>query len=157
MTTPLPQRPALQPRVVKHGPYTVVAHGALPVAGETLPRRHPLAQHELLKHPEQGVATIFDILERGARKFSAANALGSRKVIGTHVKTKDVSDGRGGMVEKKWTLYELSEYSYISFHELRIRALCVGAAMRGLGLRQGDRVEIYGATSAFWFTVAHGE
>jgi long-chain acyl-CoA synthetase len=156
MTTPLPQRPALQPRVVKQGPYTVVAHGALPVAGETLPRRHPSAQYELLKHPEQGVATVFDILERSARKFGAADALGSRRVLGMHVKTRNVSDGRGGTVEKEWTLYELSEYSYISFHELRNQALCTGAAMRGLGLQQGDRVEIYGATSAFWFTVAHG-
>jgi long-chain acyl-CoA synthetase len=156
MVTTLPKRPALQPQTVKKGPYTVPAHGALPVVGETLPRRHPSAQHKLLQHPEQGVETIYDILERSARKFGNADALGSRRVLDTHVETKSTPDGRGGTVEKKWTFSELSDYTYISFEELRKRALRVGAAMRMLGLQRGDRVEVYGATSAFWFTVAHG-
>lgn len=154
--TSIPRRPVLQPQTTKRGPYTVPAHGALPVAGETLPRRHPSAQHKLLQHPEQGVTTVFEILERSARKFANADALGSRRVLDAHVETKRTPDDHGGTVEKEWTFYQLSDYMYISFKELRKRALRVGAAMRMLGLRRGDRVEIYGATSAFWFTVAHG-
>jgi long-chain acyl-CoA synthetase len=157
MMPSLPLRPVLQPQTIKKGPYTVPAHGALPVTGETLPRRHPSAQHKLLQRPEQGISTVFDILERSAQKFGNADALGSRRVLDTHVETKRTPDGHGGTVEKEWTFYELSDYTYISFEELRKRALRVGVAMRMLGLRRGDRVEVYGATSAFWFTVAHGK
>ncbi|KAF2119428.1 hypothetical protein BDV96DRAFT_610450 [Lophiotrema nucula] len=156
MANSLPPRPDLQPRTVKRGPYTVEADGAPQVAGETIPRRHPSAKHKLLEEPEPGVATVYDILKRSARKFGKANALGSRKVLDTHVETKKIKNGQGETVEKKWTYYELSDYSYISFLELESRALRAGAAMRKLGLEKNDRIEIYAATSAFWFAVAHG-
>lgn len=124
--------------------------------GETIPRRHPSAKRKLLEQPESGAATVYDILKRSARKFGKASALGSRKVLDTHVETKKVQDGHGGTVDKQWTYYELSDYTYISFVELEQCALRTGAAMRTLGLQRNDRVEIYAATSAFWFTVAHG-
>jgi long-chain acyl-CoA synthetase len=147
----------MQPRVQKQGPYTVEADGAQKVAGETLPRRHPVAKHALLHEPEPGVATVYDILVRSARKFGTADALGSRKVLDTHTETKKVKNGKGEMVDKTWTYYELSDYHYVSFNELKSRALRAGAAMRKAGLKQNDRIEIYAATSAFWFTAAHGK
>ncbi|OBT61643.1 NRPS-like protein [Pseudogymnoascus sp. 23342-1-I1] len=156
MANSLPNRPALEPRTVKQGPFTVEADGVPPVDGEAIPRRHPSAKHELLSQPEPGVATVYDILTRSARKFGNADALGTRKVLGTHVETKKVRDSQGNNVDKEWTYYELADYTYISFLELEQRALSVGAAMRALGLQRNDRVEIYAATSAFWFTVAHG-
>lgn len=127
------------------------------MVGETIPRRHPSAKYELVKQPEAGVATVYDILTRGARKFGKASAVGSRKVLGTHVETKKVRDSQGNKVDKEWTYYELADYTYISYLELEQRALRTGAAMRALGLQRNDRVEIYAATSAFWFTVAHGK
>ncbi|KFY81266.1 hypothetical protein V500_11568 [Pseudogymnoascus sp. VKM F-4518 (FW-2643)] len=156
MDNSLSQRPALEPRTVKQGPFTVEADGVRPVDGETIPRRHPSAKSELLSQPEPGIATVYDILTRGARKFGKADALGSRKVLGTHVETKKVRDSQGNTVDKDWTYYELADYTYISYLELEQRALQAGAAMRTLGLQRDDRVEIYAATSAFWFTVAHG-
>lgn len=157
MATSLPHRPTLEPRTVKQGPFTVEADGVPHVAGETIPRRHPSAKHALLTRPDPGVATVYDVLTRGARKFGNADALGSRKVLGTHVETKKVRDSQGNSVDKEWTFYELSDYTYISYVELEQRALSAGAAMRALGLQRNDRVEIYAATSAFWFTAAHGE
>ncbi|KAF2705175.1 long-chain-fatty-acid-CoA ligase 1 [Pleomassaria siparia CBS 279.74] len=156
MTSSLPHRPVLYPTVTKSGPYTVEAADVTPISGETIPRRHPSARHKLLEQPEPGVATVYDILTRSARKYGKASALGSRKVVKTHVETKQVHDGQGGMVDKKWTYYELSDYSFISFVELEERALRVGSALRKLGLVKNDRVEVYAATSSFWFTVAHG-
>ena len=157
MDNSLSQRPALESRTVKQGPFTVEAAGVPPVDGETIPRRHPSAKSELLSQPELGIATVYDILTRGARKFGKANALGSRKVLDTHVETRKVRDSQGNTVNKEWTYYELADYTYISYLELEQRALQAGAAMRTLGLQRNDRVEIYAATSAFWFTVAHGE
>jgi long-chain acyl-CoA synthetase len=150
-------RSPIQPRVLKQGPYTVEPDGAQKVAGETLPRRHPVAKETLLHEPEAGIATVYDILVRSARKFGDADAVGTRKVLDTHTETKKVKNGQGELVDKKWTYYELSDYHYISFNELERRALRVGAAMRKAGLKRNDRIEIYAATSAFWFTVAHGK
>lgn len=157
MANLLPQRPVLEPRTVKQGPFTVEADGVPPVDGETIPRRHPSAKYGLVEQPEEGVATVYDILKRGARKFGSAKALGSRKVIGTHVEIKKARDSEGNLVDKEWTYYELSDYTYISYLELEQRALRTGAAMRSLGLQRNDRIEIYAATSAFWLTVAHGK
>ncbi|KAH7083786.1 hypothetical protein FB567DRAFT_529921 [Paraphoma chrysanthemicola] len=156
MASPLHPRSPIQPRVLKRGPYTVEVDGAQTVAGETLPRRHPVAKNELLHEPEPGVATVYDILMRSARKFGKSDAVGSRKVLDIHTEIKKVANGQGDLLDKKWTYYELSDYHYISFDELKIRALRAGAAMRKAGLKPNDRIEIYAATSAFWFTVAHG-
>ncbi|KAF2794232.1 acetyl-CoA synthetase-like protein [Melanomma pulvis-pyrius CBS 109.77] len=156
MAESLLKRPVLQPQIVTRSPYTVEAPDAPKVDGETIPRRHPSAKHKLVEQPEPGVATVYDVLRRSARKFGKASALGSRKALHTHTETKQVQDGQGGIIEKKWTYYELSDYTYISFLDLEQRALRTGAAMRKLGVQQNDRIEIYAATSAFWFTVAHG-
>ncbi|CAI6337224.1 unnamed protein product [Periconia digitata] len=156
MANPSHPRSPILPRALKRGPYTVEADGAQKVAGETLPRRHPVAKHTLLHEPEPGIATVYDILVRSARKFADANAVGSRKVLNTHIETKKVKNGQGELVDKKWTYYELSDYHYISFNDLKNRALRVGQALRKAGLKQNDRIAIYAATSAFWFTIAHG-
>lgn len=156
MSTPLPRRPALRPRATRSGPCTVEAEGASKVEGETVPRRHPSARSVLAGEPEPGVATIFDVLKHGSRKFGDANALGSRKVLNTHAERKEVPDGRGGTAEKDWRYYELSDYSYTSYSQFERNALQAGTAMRKLGLQRNDRIEIYAASSAFWLTVAHG-
>ncbi|WPH04741.1 Hypothetical protein R9X50_00763600 [Acrodontium crateriforme] len=156
MADHLSRRPIIQPRTIKPGPYTIEVEGVAKVHGETLPRRHPLAKDKLLTEPEPGVATLYDVLKRSVRKYGQLDALGSRKVVDTHVETKKVSDGQGGQVEKKWTFYELSDYSYITFEEFEKQALTAGTALRKLGLEPNDRIEMYAATSAFWITVAHG-
>lgn len=157
MASSRPQRTPLKPKNTRSGPYTVEADGATKVDGETIPRRHPNAKKELIYQPEPNITTVFDILRNSASKFGKAPSLGSRKVVKTHVENKKVSDGKGGMVEKPWTAYELSDYSYETFEDLERNALRVGSGLRKLGLEAHDRVEIYAATSAFWFTVAHGE
>lgn len=156
MAHPTHTRPPIYPQVQKKGPYTVEPENAEHISGETLPRRHPTASTTLLSCTSPGILTIYDILTRSVRKFHSAPAIGSRRVLRTHTETKKVKDGRGELVDKTWTYYELSDYSYTSFAELERRAVRLGAAMRGVGLERGDRIAIYGATSGFWFTVAHG-
>lgn len=148
--------PSLQPRIIKSGPYTVEVEGVAMVDGETIPRRHPLAKERLHERPEPEVQTVFDILRQAAKKHDHAHALGSRRVLDTHIEIKKTRDKEGKLIEKQWTYYELSDYSYLSYVEFEQRALLTGMAMRSLGLSRKDRIEIYAATSAFWFTVAHG-
>lgn len=148
--------PSLQPRIIKSGPYTVEVEGVTMVDSETIPRRHPLATERLHERPEPEVQTVFDILRQAAKKHDHAHALGSRRVLDTHTEIRKTRDKEGKLIEKQWTYYELSDYSYLSYVEFEQRALLTGMAMRSLGLSRKDRIEIYAATSAFWFTVAHG-
>lgn len=139
----------LQPRMAKKGPFTVEASGYEPVEGETIPRRHPSVKDKLITQPEEGVATTYDILRRGAAKFGNAKCVASRRLIKTHVenkKVKKIVDGVEKEVDKKWTYFELSGYSYLSFIEFERLALQLGAGMRKLGLQKADRLHIYGAT-----------
>ena len=169
----------LQPRMSQSGPFTVEASGYKPVKGETIPRRHPGSKDKLVTTPSEDITTIFDILKRSADKFGNAKALGSRKLIKTHHETKKVKktiEGRTEEVDKNWSFFELSGYSYISFSEYEKLVLQVGAGLRKLGLVKDDRLQLFAATryrfvffpyriisitkyslnSAHWLAMSHG-
>lgn len=140
---------ALYPRISAKGPFTVEAAGYDPVEGETIPRRHPLSKDTLRTTPSDDVKTIFDILKISANKYGNAKALGSRRNLKTHVENKKITkvvDGTPQEVDKKWTYFELSEYSYITFTEYERLALDVGAGLRKLGLVKGDRLHLFAGT-----------
>ena len=137
------------PRMMQSGPFTVEASGYEPVKGETIPRRHPSAKDKLATTPAEDVKTIFDILKRSANAFGNAKAMGARTLVDTHYETKKVKkmiDGQEQEVDKKWSYFELSEYSYTSFTEYEKMCLQVGSGLRKLGLNKGDILQLYGAT-----------
>ena len=139
----------LQPRMSQSGPFSVEAPGYEPVKGETIPRRHPASKDKLVTTPSEDVTTIFDILKRSADKFGNAKALGSRKLIKTHHETKKVKktiEGKTTEVNKDWSFFELSGYSYISFSEYERLALQVGAGLRKLGMIKDDRLQLFAGT-----------
>ena len=140
---------ALYPRTSARPPFTVEASGYKPVKGETIPRRHPTSKNKLRTTPSEDVKTIFDILKRSADKYGNAKAVGTRRLLKTHVenkKIKKVVDGETQEVDKKWTYFELSEYSYMSFVEYQKLALDVGAGLRKIGLEKDDRLHLYAGT-----------
>ena len=125
------------------------APGYEAVKGETIPRRHPQAKDKLVSRPEEGIATIYDILTRGSEKFGNAKLVGTRDLIKTHVDTKKVKkmvDGKEQEVDKKWTYFELSEYHYLSYIEYEHLVLQIGAGLRALGMAKDDRVHIFAGT-----------
>ncbi len=139
----------LYPRRSKKPPFTVEAAGYQPVEGETIPRRHPSAKHKLVSRPSEDVSTIFDILKRSAEKFGNAKALGTRRMVKTHHETKKVTktvDGQTKEVDKNWTYFELSEYSYMSFAEYEKVVLQIGAGLRNLGMNKDDRLHLFAGT-----------
>lgn len=152
-------RDSIVPRMSKRGPFTVEASGYEPVEGETIPRRNPIAKDKLIARPAEDVASVYDILRRGAKVFGNAKCVGSRRILKTHVENKKVKklvDGVEQEVDKKWTYFELSDYSYLSFIEFEQLALQLGAGLRKLGLNKGDKVHLYAATSANWLAMGHG-
>lgn len=136
-------------QLVKKPPFSVDASGYEKKDGETIPRRHPMAKDKLITLPADEVQTVFDNLRRAAAKFGNAKAIGTRKLIKTHVenkKVKKIVDGQEQEVEKKWTYFELSGYNYISFVEYEKMALDCGAGLRYLGLTKENKMHLYGAT-----------
>ncbi|KAI9750972.1 MAG: ADP-ribosylation factor GTPase activating protein, ER-Golgi transport [Chaenotheca gracillima] len=149
----------IYPRFSKKPPFSVDAPGYEPVEGETIPRRNPKSAKVLQTTPEEGIATLFDILKRSSAKYGNAKAIGSRKVLNTHEeikKIKKVIDGQEQTIDKKWTYFELSEYHYVSFVEYERLALQLGAGLRKLGMNPNDRLHIFAATSANWLGMSHG-
>ncbi|KAJ5113227.1 Long-chain-fatty-acid--CoA ligase 1 [Penicillium angulare] len=149
----------IQPRMVKKGPFSVEAPGYEPVQGETIPRRHPSAKDGLILRPAEDVSTTYENFRRSARVFGNAKAVASRKLIKTHVENKKVKkmvDGVEQEVDKQWTYFELSGYTYKSFLEYEQLCLQLGAGLRKLGLEKDNRIHLYGATSAHWLAMSHG-
>lgn len=139
----------MQPKFTESPPFTVEASGYRPVKGETIPRRHPASKDKLIDTPSDDVKTIFDIIKRSADKFGNAKVLGSRKLVKTHHENKKVKktvDGKTEEVDKKWSYFELSEYSYISFVEYQTLTSQLGAGLRKLGMTQGDRLSLFAGT-----------
>ena len=139
----------LYPHMQGKGPFSVEAKGYKKVDGETIPRVNVAAKDGLISNPSEDVRTIVDILKRSADKFGNAKALGWRDLVRTHQETKKVKkmiDGKSQEVEKKWTYFELSEYTYMSFVEYERMALQIGAGLRKIGMSAGDKVHLFGAT-----------
>jgi long-chain acyl-CoA synthetase len=139
----------LYPIISDIPPFTLEVPGVKVVEGESIPRRNSRYVEKLLSQPEEGVATVFDIVTRAARVFSNARAVGTRKLIKTHIETKKVTkviDGREQQVDKKWTYFELSGYAYLSFAEYEQQVLQIGAGLRNLGLVKDDRLFLFAAT-----------
>ena len=135
----------MYPRMMQHGPFTVEASGYKPVQGETLPRRHPKAKDKLTNSPSNDVRIIFDILTHSANKYGNTKAIGSRKLIKTHTETKKIKktvDGETKEVDKDWSYFELSGYSFIGFIEYEQLCLQVGCGLRKLGTVKDETVPL---------------
>ncbi|CAG8978932.1 hypothetical protein HYALB_00011194 [Hymenoscyphus albidus] len=150
----------LEARMTNKPPFTVEAPGYSPVSGETIPRRSIRSPGKLIISPdEENIATVFDIVKNSAKKFGDQKAVGSRKLIKKHNETKKVKkmvNGELQEVDKMWTYFELSGYTYISFKEYETLVLQLGAGLRKLGLKAEDRVHMFASTSAHWLSMAHG-
>ncbi|KAI9678467.1 MAG: long-chain fatty acid-CoA ligase [Trizodia sp. TS-e1964] len=147
------------PKRTKKPPFTVDAPGYEAVEGETIPRRNVISAEKLLTQPEEGVATVFDVVKRSSEKFGNAKAVGTRTILKTHEEVKKVKklvDGVEQEVDKKWTYFELSEYHFMSFTEYELLTLQIGSGLRKLGMEKDDRLHLYASTSARWLAMSHG-
>jgi long-chain acyl-CoA synthetase len=130
-------------------PFSVEVPGVEKKDGETIPRRNPLAKDGIIYTPSPEIKTTYDIVKRAVKKFGNAKCMGTRTIVQEHVenkKVKKVIDGKEQEVDKKWTYFELSGYSYISFIEYDKMVHDVASGLAGLGLTKQDKVHVYGAT-----------
>jgi long-chain acyl-CoA synthetase len=140
---------AIPLHMVQKPPFTIESPGCKPVEGETIPRRHPKAKNGLLQRPGPGINTTFDLLKGSAEQYGNEPAVGSRKLLGTHIEKKKVPklvDGAVIEVEKEWIYFELSDYTYMTYQEYFTMVLQLGAGLRKLGLSPKDKLHIFATT-----------
>ena len=134
---------------VQKPPFTVEAPDYEPVEGETIPRRHPKAKNGLLQRPAPDVATNFDLLRTGSEKYADEPAVGSRKLLDVHKELKKVPklvDGKTVEVDKEWSYFELSDYTYLTYKEYFGLTQQLGAGLRKLGLSPGEKLHLFAST-----------
>ena len=151
MTIPKDLKTAVPlPKIYTPGLLTVEAPGFSKVEGETIPRRNIKTADALVTSPDpSAIKTMPDILKYASAKYGNAKALGSRKLVKTHNEVKKIKkmvDGKETEVEKKWTYFELSGYTYKTFAEFEKMVLELGAGLRKLGMNKGDKVHMFAAT-----------
>ncbi|PKY09192.1 acyl-CoA synthetase [Aspergillus campestris IBT 28561] len=153
------QREHYIPKMHKKPPFSFEVSDVEKISGETLPRRNIRCKDGLINQPDPSVRTIYDVVTYGAKKFGNARCIGTRKVLKVHKETKVVKkvvDGAERDVPKEWSYFELSPYSFLSFVEFQAHVSTLGAGLKKMGMEQGDKIHLYGATSMNWFSMAHG-
>lgn len=140
----------IPPRLNRKGPFTVEVAGSPDVKGETKPRRNAKQPDFLTTTRIDGVDTLYEVFRYGAETYPNQPAMSYRKLIQKHNETKMITkvvDGKEQQVPKSWTYFELSDYTSITYSELRILTHQIGAGFRKLGLSSPDRVHIFAATT----------
>lgn len=122
---------------------------APPTDGQGGIRRFAITKDELVTRPVDGVNTVFDIVEYAARTHGSRNALGWRDVIRTHEEEKEVTktvDGKEVKEKKKWKYFELSDYKYHTFVEVKEIVSEIAGALLELGIGAGEVFNVYAQT-----------
>ncbi|KAJ7918326.1 long-chain-fatty-acid-CoA-ligase [Mycena leptocephala] len=121
-------------------------------------RRLAISADRLVTQPFEGIDTVFDVLEYVAKTHGTRDALGWRDVVDVHEEAKEVKkfvDGKEVTETKKWKYFQLSDYKYISYVQLREQVGEIARGLVDLGLTTEDVFNIYAATSVNWQLMAH--
>ncbi|TFK29200.1 long-chain-fatty-acid-CoA-ligase [Coprinopsis marcescibilis] len=126
--------------------------------GEGGVRRCSLAKDGLIQRPAEGINTVYDIVCYSARTHGAKNALGWRDVLGVVEEEKEVTkvvEGKEVVEKKKWKYFELSDYKFHSYIEVKEIVSEVARALIHLGVTDKDVFNVYAQTSPNWQIMAH--
>ncbi|KAF9474999.1 long-chain-fatty-acid-CoA-ligase [Pholiota conissans] len=126
--------------------------------GESGIRRLAVHKDSLVTQPAEGIDTIPDVIDYSARVHGNRKALGWRDVLRVHEEAKEVRKQVGGkeVVEtKSWKYFELSEYRYIDYIELKERISDAARGLISLGAGKGAVVDIFAETSPTWQLISH--
>lgn len=117
--------------------------------GEGPTRRFAIAAGKLIEQPFEGIDTIPDIVDYAARTYGTRDALGWRDVVDVHEEEKEITkliDGKEVKEKKKWKYFELSDYKYITFVQLKEAISEVARGLLDLGITTDDVFNVYSQT-----------
>ena len=119
------------------------------IVGGPRTRRLAFASKELVTRPFEGIDTVHDVLDYAARTHGTKNALGWRDVIDIHEEEKEVKKTIGGKEvteTKKWKFFQLSDYKYLTFVEVKDAVSEVARGLIELGITSDEIVNVYSTT-----------
>lgn len=117
--------------------------------GEGPIRRNILSKDGLVTQPFEGIDTVYDVLSYAARTHGTRNALGWRDILEVHEEEKEVKkivDGNEVIDKKKWKYFELSDYKYLNFVEVKEAVSEIARALIDLGVTAEDVFNVYAQT-----------
>lgn len=117
--------------------------------GEGPTRRCTLSKDGLVTQPFEGIDTVYDIVAYAARTHGSRKALGWRDVVNVIEEEKEVTkviDGQEVKEKKKWKFFELSDYKYLSFIEVKEAVSEIARALIHLGVTSDDVINVYSQT-----------
>ena len=130
-----------------YGEGSVEVASSLP--GESAIRRSAISKDQLVSQPFEGVDTVADIISYSARTHGNREALGWRDIIRVVEEEKDVTkvvDGKEVTQKKLWKYFELSDYKYLNYIELKEAISEVSRALIDLGITKDDVFNVYAQT-----------
>ncbi|KAH9911324.1 long-chain-fatty-acid-CoA-ligase [Epithele typhae] len=122
-------------------------------------RRLRMTKDALVTKPMDGIDTVVDILDYGARTHGTKDSYGTRDIVDIIEEKKEVTKNVGGTPvteTKTWKYFHLSDYKYISFLQVQEAAREVAGALLKLGVTKEDIFNIYAATSPNWQVISFG-
>jgi long-chain acyl-CoA synthetase len=120
-----------------------------PGPGESGVRRLARTKDTLITQPMDGIETAYDIVLHAARTHGNRNAFGWRDVVAVVEEEKEVTkvvDGQEVVEKKKWKYFELSDYKYMSYLDVKTGVSEIGRGLINLGLSKGDVFNVYAQT-----------
>ncbi|KAG5653152.1 hypothetical protein H0H81_002063 [Sphagnurus paluster] len=126
--------------------------------GEGGIRRCALSPDRLITQPFEGIDTVYDIVLYAARTHGSRNALGHREVLNIIEEEKDVTkvvDGKEVTEKKKWKYFQLSDYKYLNFIEVKETVSNIARGLVELGVTTDDVFNVYAQTSPNWQLMSH--
>ena len=117
--------------------------------GEGDIRRCTLSKDKLVTQPFEGIDTVADIISYSARTHGNRNAMGWRDIIKIVEEEKEVTkviDGKQVTEKKLWKYFELSDYKYIDYIELKEAISQISRGLIELGITKDDVFNVYAQT-----------
>ena len=123
--------------------------GSEKVDGATRIRRLRMTKDNLTTQPMEGIEIVPDVLDYAARTHGNKDSYGYREIVGIHEEKKDVKKVVGGKEvteTKTWKYFELSDYKYLSFVQVKEAAQEVAGGLLKLGVKKEDIINVYAST-----------
>ncbi|KAJ3396038.1 long-chain fatty acid-CoA ligase [Chytriomyces hyalinus] len=112
----------------------------------------------LTERPEEGINTVYDIIQRGFTKMPNREMFGQRELVRVVEEQKEVTKkipGGGEVKEMKtWKYFELSAFNWITFGQAKEITAAYASGYRALGLKKDDKLTIFADTSRDWIFTA---
>ena len=124
--------------------------GPAKVDGESRTRRLAITKDRLVTQPFEGIDTILDVLNYSARTHGNRDGFGYREVLDIHEEEKEITKVVGGKEvkeTKKWKYFELSDYKFYSFLQVKEISLEIAKGLLELGITKEDIINVYAETA----------